>query len=59
MSININKDLYSNLSEAEKSIIDYISENQKYIISMSITTIAKKNNVSPPHGNTCNSKMWL
>lgn len=48
MSININKDLYNNLSDAEKSIIDYISENQNSIISVSISTIAKKNNVSPP-----------
>lgn len=48
MAITIDKNIYKNLSVTEKSIIDFIFENQKDILNMSITNIAKKTNVSTP-----------
>ena len=48
MSIAIDKKIYANLSSTEKTIIDFIFENQKNILNMSITNIAKKTNVSAP-----------
>lgn len=46
--LEINKKIYSGLSDTEKNIIDFIFKNKQNILNMSITNIAKKTYVSVP-----------
>lgn len=42
MIIQISKNIYNNLSEAERCVIDFINQNEKKIPLLSITNIAEK-----------------